>query len=225
MAAKTKASTTPLSTEPLKVDLGDKNANAVLNKANLAITPLLAAGDNAGAIAVLKKMMSQIPDASTAPAAPSTAPAAQVAKPKIRVPAGSSIRQASPVPPAPLRTGGKVAGQLSQTPDAIRKRNARAASKTQIKEDIENKLVLITEMLQIVRERKHSKDAVISKINALMEYASGGSTSAGSIASIPGAGGPLMPVIRRMPAGQSFFGPAGTLPPKSKTKKKRSKKT
>jgi hypothetical protein len=57
-----------------------------------------------------------------------------------------------------------------------------------------------------------------------MEYASGGGTSAGSIASVAGAGGPMMPVIQRMPAGQSFFGPAGTLPIKDpKTKKKRSK--
>jgi hypothetical protein len=41
----------------------------------------------------------------------------------------------------------------------------------------------------------------------LAEYASAGGTASGSIASISGGtGGPLMPVIRRMPAGQSFFG-------------------
>jgi len=63
------------------------------------------------------------------------------------------------------------------------------------------------------------------KIKELLEYASGGSTSSGSIASIPGAGGPLMPMIRRMPVGQSFFGPVGTLPPeKPKKRKKNSKK-
>jgi hypothetical protein len=57
----------------------------------------------------------------------------------------------------------------------------------------------------------------------LREMSSAGSTSSGSIASVAsGLGGPMMPVIRRMPAGQSFFGPAGTAP--TKTKKKRSKR-
>lgn len=41
----------------------------------------------------------------------------------------------------------------------------------------------------------------------LEEYASGGSTGAGSIATVSsGLGGPMADVIRRMPAGQSFFG-------------------
>jgi len=57
------------------------------------------------------------------------------------------------------------------------------------------------------------------KIHELLENASGGSTSSGSVASYAsGLGGPLMPVIRRMPAGQSFFGPAGTAPVKIKKK-------
>jgi hypothetical protein len=34
----------------------------------------------------------------------------------------------NPNQPPPKKTGGKVAGQLSQTPDAVRKRNARAAA-------------------------------------------------------------------------------------------------
>jgi hypothetical protein len=56
----------------------------------------------------------------------------------------------------------------------------------------------------------------------LRENSSSGSTSSGSIASVAsGLGGPMMPVIRRMPAGQSFFGPAGTVA--KKAKKKRSK--
>ena len=56
----------------------------------------------------------------------------------------------------------------------------------------------------------------------LLEYASGGSTSAGNIASIPNAGGAMMPVIKRMPAGQSFFGPAmgAVKKPKKKAKNK-----
>lgn len=37
----------------------------------------------------------------------------------------------------PKKTGGKVAGQLSQTPDAIRKREARAKAKTQKQAEIE----------------------------------------------------------------------------------------
>jgi hypothetical protein len=41
----------------------------------------------------------------------------------------------------------------------------------------------------------------------LSEYASSGASSAGAIASTAtGLGGPMMPIIRRMPAGQSFFG-------------------
>jgi len=36
----------------------------------------------------------------------------------------------NPNQPPPKKTGGKVAGQVSQTPDAVRKRNARAAAKS-----------------------------------------------------------------------------------------------
>lgn len=56
-----------------------------------------------------------------------------------------------------------------------------------------------------------------NKIILLNEYASGGSTSAGNIASVPNAGN--MPLIRRMPAGQSFFAPQ----PVKKRRKKRKK--
>ena len=57
---------------------------------------------------------------------------------------------------------------------------------------------------------------------ALFEYASGGTTSAGNVASIANPGGAMMPMIRRMPAGQSFFGAAhaGTKKPKKKAKKR-----
>lgn len=43
---------------------------------------------------------------------------------------GKLMKQAGETPAAKTRTGGKVAGQLSQTPNAIRKRDARAAAKT-----------------------------------------------------------------------------------------------
>lgn len=47
------------------------------------------------------------------------------------------------------------------------------------------------------------------KIRELFEYASGGSTGAGGVASVAsGIGGPMMPIIRRMDPGQSFFAPA-----------------
>lgn len=47
------------------------------------------------------------------------------------------------------------------------------------------------------------------KIRELLEYASGGSTGSGSVAGVAsGVGGPMMPVIRRMAPGQSFFAPA-----------------
>lgn len=41
----------------------------------------------------------------------------------------------------------------------------------------------------------------------LQENGTSGGTTSGSIASIPNAGGPMMPMIRRMPPGQSFFSP------------------
>lgn len=56
---------------------------------------------------------------------------------------------------------------------------------------------------------------------ALFEYASSGSTSAGNVASVANPGGAMMSMIRRMPAGQSFFAPqdAGTKKAKKKRKK------
>jgi hypothetical protein len=58
----------------------------------------------------------------------------------------------------------------------------------------------------------------------LNENGSSGGTTSGSIASVAtGLGGPMMPVIRRMPAGQSFFGPAGTAPKKSRKKRNKSR--
>jgi hypothetical protein len=59
--------------------------------------------------------------------------------------------------------------------------------------------------------------------NPVEESTGSASTGAGSIATlVGGAGGPMMKVIRRMPAGQSFFGPAGTaaaVKPRKKNKK------
>jgi hypothetical protein len=61
---------------------------------------------------------------------------------------------------------------------------------------------------------------LIAPTDPLLEFASGGGTGAGAIASYAkGMGGPMMDVIRRMPAGQSFFGPAGTAAPKKPRKK------
>lgn len=67
---------------------------------------------------------------------------------------------------------------------------------------------------------------IISKNNSsIEETASSGSTSSGSIASTtsPGFGGPMMPVIKRMEPGQSFFAPA-EYQKKQKKKKKQPKK-
>lgn len=66
------------------------------------------------------------------------------------------------------------------------------------------------------------------KICELLEYASCGGTSSGSIAtSTSGVGGPMMPIIKRMPVGQSFFGPAvgKSIDNKQKKRKKRYKTT
>lgn len=60
------------------------------------------------------------------------------------------------------------------------------------------------------------------KIKDILESSSGGSTSSGSIASLPGAGGPMMPIISRMKPGESFFAPAQY---QKKEKKKKSSKS
>ena len=62
--------------------------------------------------------------AAAAPEAPAAAPEAPAAEPV--VPAAAT--------PPPVRTGGKVAGQVSQTPNAIRKRDARAAATAPVAE-------------------------------------------------------------------------------------------
>jgi len=60
------------------------------------------------------------------------------------------------------------------------------------------------------------------KAQNIKETASGGATSAGSVASVANPGGPMMPMIKRMPPGQSFFAPYSM--PKSKKPKKKAKK-
>lgn len=55
------------------------------------------------------------------------------------------------------------------------------------------------------------------KTVTLIEYASGGGTSSGNIASVPNAG--MMPLIKRMPPGQSFFAPQQPQPQKKRKKK------
>jgi hypothetical protein len=44
-------------------------------------------------------------------------------------------------------------------------------------------------------------------LDLLIENGTSGGTGSGSIANLPNAGGPMMPMIRRMPPGQSFFAP------------------
>jgi hypothetical protein len=59
-------------------------------------------------------------------AAPAAAPANTMANAPVS--ATNTAAADNPNQPPPKKTGGKVAGQLSQTPDAVRKRNARAAA-------------------------------------------------------------------------------------------------
>lgn len=54
---------------------------------------------------------------------------------------------------------------------------------------------------------------------SLKETASGGASSAGNVASIANPGGPMMPLIKRMPPGQSFFAPYTVSKPKRSKKK------
>jgi hypothetical protein len=58
----------------------------------------------------------------------------------------------------------------------------------------------------------------------VLESASSGSTGSGSIATVAsGLGGPMADVIRRMPAGQSFFGGGVPQEPQEPQKKKKKK--
>ena len=75
------------------------------------------------------------PTTAAAPAADPAAPAADPAAPantmaNAPVSATNTAAADNPNQPPPKKTGGKVAGQVSQSPDAVRKRNARAAAKS-----------------------------------------------------------------------------------------------
>ena len=62
------------------------------------------------------------------------------------------------------------------------------------------------------------------KIREILETASSGASSSGSIASVAAPlGGPMAAVIKRMPPGQSFFGQQPVVV--HKTKKKRPKQS
>jgi len=199
----------------LQVDLGDMAANNILNKAKNEVERLLKNGDTAGAMAFLQKTANEVAKFA-APQSP----------PKKTSAAASTAAPASQKPAAVKQTAGAVKKSpiRASTKPITRQKAYANKMKSKVSENIDRHMLLVQTMLKIIREDDHDKKTTVKKIRALMEYASGGSTSAGSIASIPGAGGPLMPMIRRMPAGQSFFGPAGTLPPeKPKSRKKRKK--
>ena len=68
--------------------------------------------------------------AGQAPAAGAADPAAAPANTMANAPVSATNTAAADNPnqPPPKKTGGKVAGQLSQTPNAVRKRNARTAA-------------------------------------------------------------------------------------------------
>ena len=72
------------------------------------------------------------PTTAPAAAAPAAAPAAPAAPANTManapVSATNTAAADNPNQPPPKKTGGKVAGQLSQTPNAVRKRNARTAA-------------------------------------------------------------------------------------------------
>lgn len=139
-----------------------------------------------------------------------------------QIPSGEKkTKPAAPAKPtAPAKPG---ANPLSPAAAALAKQKRRAAQG--LRENLDLQLAIVKETLQDLREHRINRATAIKKLRPLMEFASGGATSAGGIASIPNAGGPMMPIIRRMPAGQSFFGPAGTAPqPKQKKHKKNTKK-
>lgn len=66
----------------------------------------------------------------------------------------------------------------------------------------------------------NKQSGVNMKIKDLLETASAGASSSGSIASVATPlGGEMASVIKRMPPGQSFFAPAIDQKPKKKRKK------
>jgi hypothetical protein len=69
-------------------------------------------------------------------------------------------------------------------------------------------------------KKKKVKASTTPTAEGILEFVTIGGISAGAVANSisPIGGGPLMPVIRRMPRGQSFFGPAMGEPKKSRKK-------
>ena len=176
---------------------------------------MLKNGDTAGAMAFLQKTADAV--------AKSAAAQSSTKKSSTKASTAAPASQKPAAPSQPAKAAKKSATKTSAKPITPAKAYMNK-TKSKISENIDRQLLLVQTMLKIIRENDCDKKTTVTQIRALLEYASGGSTSAGSIASIPGAGGPLMPMIRRMPAGQSFFGPAGTLPPeKPKSRKKRKK--
>jgi len=230
-------------------DLGDQNANKILQDIKSEVEQLIQSGNKDGAVTLLKNKMSELEPFANASATqpgttaqgtatqstPSTARLGmQTITPKTKTTSKSGtspkpqpqpsigrlgMQAISPTGKSASANKGKVAN-LSPAALALKK------AKKKISEDLDMKLLVTQRILQILREHKINRQDVMLKLKPLLEFASGGSTSAGGIASYAGAGGPMMPVIRRMPAGQSFFGPAGTATPvKRKTKKKKAKHT
>ena len=75
---------------------------------------------------------------------------------------------------------------------------------------------------QLTRKFIKKKQDADATTESILEFATGGSSSAAGISSVSTSiGGPMMPVIRRMPRGQSFFGPAMGEPKKSRKKSRK----
>jgi len=232
----------------LSVDLGNEGANNILTKVKAQVEALLKSNDpdaKTKAMALLKKSADEV--------AKFTQPAAT--QPAATQPASSSVPASNPEDALLAAVKGRNVEKIKQliqpkslTNAGLHQVQTALAANKRISNNKKNEILALLPNAKIVEEsafdmvdkmlKEHNvswselgyvsviKENNSKKVILIAEYASGGSTSAGSVASLPGAGGPLMPMIRRMPAGQSFFGPAGTLPPKkSKITKKQRKKS
>ena len=118
---------------------GKQRILQLLQKSMAAPEPKPAAGAAAPAGAAAAPAAD--PATAAAPAAEPTTAAAPAAEPTTAAAPANTMANApvsatntaaadNPNQPPPKKTGGKVAGQVSQSPDAVRKRNARAAAKS-----------------------------------------------------------------------------------------------
>ena len=130
-------------------------------------------------------------------------------------PRASATVPATPVDPTDEMK--KIINDLSNIPYTT---PAMQHQRARFQQDMLNKIEKGIDKAELIR--RITMEIQRLKYLSLKENASGGATSSGSVASVANPGGPMMPAIKRMPAGQSFFAPYQ--PAKPKRSKKKAKK-